>query len=275
MGLINNIKKEAQGNKTKIQSSKASELEKILNNLFYLPKNVEKETAFVKQVMTRGLESQERVGLHASSLIVSDNEFCAREQVLSLIYKQLQGEQLNVGLLRIFEEGNAIHEKWQRMFLRAGYSEVEDLDKTQFNKKYMISFTPDIICSIPEFYDGKMVGEIKSVNTFQFQRMITHPSAGKQLQWYMYLTGIKKGFVLCDDKNTQDFKLEVYDFDKEKVEPFIERAEVVKEAYDRVFDEGKMIKRPKFAKDINCKKCSKCAMRDACYNVGMGRVKIK
>lgn len=275
MGLINNIKKEAQGNKTKIQSSKASELEKILNNLFYLPKNVEKETAFVKQVMTRGLESQERVGLHASSLIVSDNEFCAREQVLSLIYKQLQGEQLNVGLLRIFEEGNAIHEKWQRMFLRAGYSEVEDLDKTQFNKKYMISFTPDIICNIPEFYDGKMVGEIKSVNTFQFQRMITHPSAGKQLQWYMYLTGIKKGFVLCDDKNTQDFKLEVYDFDKEKVEPFIERAEVVKEAYDRVFDEGKMIKRPKFAKDINCKKCSKCAMRDACYNVGMGRVKIK
>ena len=274
MGLINNIKKEAQGNKTKIQSSKASELEKILNNLFYLPKNVEKETAFVKQVMTRGLESQERVGLHASSLIVSDNEFCAREQVLSLIYKQLQGEQLNVGLLRIFEEGNAIHEKWQRMFLRAGYSEVEDLDKTQFNKKYMISFTPDIICNIPEFYDGKMVGEIKSVNTFQFQRMITHPSAGKQLQWYMYLTGIKKGFVLCDDKNTQDFKLEVYDFDKEKVEPFIERAEVVKEAYDRVFDEGKMIKRPKFAKDINCKKCSKCAMRDACYDVGMGKVKI-
>lgn len=275
MGLINDIKKEAQGNRTKIQSSKASELEKILNNLFYLPKNVEKETAFVKQVMTRGLESQERVGLHASSLIVSDNDFCARQQVLSLIYKQLQGEQLNVGLLRIFEEGNAIHEKWQRMFLRAGYSEVEDLDKTQFNKKYMISFTPDIICSIPEFYDGKMVGEIKSVNTFQFQRMITHPSASKQLQWYMYLTGIKKGFVLCDDKNTQDFKLEVYDFDKEKVEPFIERAEVVKEAYDRVFKDGKMIKRPKFAKDINCKKCSKCAMRDACYNVGMGRVKIK
>lgn len=275
MGLINDIKKEAQGNRTKIQSSKASELEKILNNLFYLPKNVEKETAFVKQVMTRGLESQERVGLHASSLIVSDNDFCARQQVLSLIYKQLQGEQLNVGLLRIFEEGNAIHEKWQRMFLRAGYSEVEDLDKTQFNKKYMISFTPDIICNIPEFYDGKMVGEIKSVNTFQFQRMITHPSASKQLQWYMYLTGIKKGFVLCDDKNTQDFKLEVYDFDKEKVEPFIERAEVVKEAYDRVFKDGKMIKRPKFAKDINCKKCSKCAMRDACYNVGMGRVKIK
>lgn len=275
MGLINDIKKEARGNRTKIQSSKASELEKILNNLFYLPKNVEKETAFVKQVMTRGLESQERVGLHASSLIVSDNDFCARQQVLSLIYKQLQGEQLNVGLLRIFEEGNAIHEKWQRMFLRAGYSEVEDLDKTQFNKKYMISFTPDIICNIPEFYDGKMVGEIKSVNTFQFQRMITHPSASKQLQWYMYLTGIKKGFVLCDDKNTQDFKLEVYDFDKEKVEPFIERAEVVKEAYDRVFNDGKMIKRPKFAKYINCKKCSKCAMRDACYNVGMGRVKIK
>ena len=47
-------------------------------------------------------------------------------QVLSLIYRQLQGEQLPVGLMRIFEEGNAIHEKWQRLFIRAGYSKAEE-----------------------------------------------------------------------------------------------------------------------------------------------------
>ena len=120
MGLVNDIKSEARGNGTKIQSSDASALEKILNQMFYLPKDIEKETAFVKQVMTRGLESTERVGLHASALIVSDRKWCLRQQVLSLIYKQLQGEQLNVGLKRIFEEGNAIHEKWQRLFIRAG-----------------------------------------------------------------------------------------------------------------------------------------------------------
>lgn len=55
MGLIDNIKKEAQGNRTKIQSSDAAALEKVLNNAFFLDKNIEEETKFVKQVMTRGL----------------------------------------------------------------------------------------------------------------------------------------------------------------------------------------------------------------------------
>ena len=146
MGIVNEIKKDAVGNRTKIQSSDALQLEKILNRMFFLEKDVEKEAAFIKQVMTRGAETLERIGLHASSFIIVDKEWCLRQQVLSLIYRQLQGEQLSVGLKRIFEEGNAVHEKWQRLFLRAGYCEVNDLDVTQFNKKFRISFTPDIIC---------------------------------------------------------------------------------------------------------------------------------
>lgn len=272
MSIINDIKKDALNNRTTIQSSEDAKLEKILNNLFYLPKNVEEETKFVKQVMTRGLDSQERIGLHASSFIVSDKEFCVREQVLSLLYKQLQGQQLPVSLMRIFEEGNAIHEKWQRLFIRGGFSKAKDLDFTQFNDKYKISFTPDIICEIPEF--GKMVGEIKSVNTFQFKKATEHPSGKKQLQFYMYLTGIHKGFTLMDDKNTQDFKVKIYDFDFEKVEEYVYRAEDVRGRYDRVITEKKMPKRPDHCKSPECKRCSGCAMRDACWNIGIGRVKI-
>lgn len=275
MGMIESIKKEARGNGTKIQSGEAAQLEKIFNKMFYLEKNIKAETAFVKQVMTRGAETQERVGLHASALITGDKQFCLRQQVLSLIYKQLQGEQIDPKLKRIFEEGNAIHEKWQRLFIRAGYSTVEDLDVTQFNKKFRISFTPDIICRIPEFYDGEMVGELKSVNTYQFQKMVRHPSAWKQLQWYMFLTGIKKGFVLSEDKNTQDFKVEVYDYDKSLIAPFYERAEQIKYYYKRVFAEHKMVSRPDDAKRADCKRCIACPMRDACWNIGMGKVKLE
>lgn len=274
MGLIDNIKAEAKGNRTIIQSSDAQALSKILNNAFYLDKNIDEETKFIRQVMTRGAETQERIGLHASALITGDKDFCVRQQVLSLIYRQLQGEQLPVGLVRIFEQGNAIHEKWQRMFIRAGYSKAEDLDVTQFNKKFKISFTPDIICQIPEFYDGKMVGEIKSVNTYQFQKMVRHPSAWKQLQWYMYLTGIHKGFVLSEDKNNQDFKIEVYDFDQSIVDPFIDRAEQVKYYYKRVMSEKKMVKRPKDANSPECKRCTNCAMKNACWNINGGGVLI-
>lgn len=275
MGLISDIKKSAVGNGTKIQSSEAAKLEKILNATFYLDKNINEEAKFVKQVMTRGQESQERVGLHASSLIVGDKDFCVRQQVLSLIYKQLQGEQINVGLMRIFEQGNAIHEKWQRLFIRAGYSKASDLDVTQFNDAYKISFTPDIICSIPEFYDGKMIGEIKSVNTFQFQRMVKHPSAWKQCQWYMYLTGIHKGFVLSEDKNTQDFKIEVYDYDPSIVAPFIDRAEAIKYYYNKLMKQHKMVQRPDDAKSSDCKRCKDCPMRLSCWNLEGGKIKIK
>ena len=275
MGLINDIKKEATGNNTKIQTSDARDLEVILNKLFYLPKNVEEESAFVKQVMTRGLESQERVGLHASALIKGDKDFCLRQQVLSLMYRQLQGEQLPVGLMKIFEEGNAIHEKWQRLFIRGGYSTANDLDVTQFNEKYRISFTPDIICRIPEFYDGKMIGELKSVNTHQFRKMNRHPSAWKQLQWYMYLSGIHKGFVLSEDKNTQETKIEIYDYDVNIVSQFIDRAEEIKFRYKKAMKEHKMVKRPEDATSPDCKRCKQCALINACWKINGGGILIK
>lgn len=273
-GLISEIKKAARNNGTKIQTSESAKLEKIFNAMFYLDKNIKEETKFVQQVMTRGAETQERIGLHASALIAGEKDFCIRQQVLSLLYRQLQGEQVEVGLKRIFEQGNAIHEKWQRLFIRAGYSTYKDLDVTQYDERYKISFTPDIICTIPEFYDGRMIGEIKSVNTYQFQKMSKHPSAYKQCQWYMFLTGIKKGFVLSEDKNTQDFKVEVYDFDSELIAPFQDRAEQIAYYYDRVLKEHKMVARPKDCKSPDCKRCSKCALRDSCWNIGKGKIRI-
>lgn len=278
MGLVDNIKREAAGNKTKIQSTDVAKLEKIFNNLFYLPKHIDEETAFVKQVMTRGLESQERIGLHASAMLVGDKDFCLRAQVLSLIYKQLQGEQTQVGLMRIFEQGNAMHEKWQRLLIRGGYGKAKHMDFTRYCDDYMMSYTPDIDCLIPEFFEGRMIGEIKSVNTYQFQKMSKHPSAWKQCQWYMHLcikklkaqgewNGIDytKGFVLSDDKNTQDFKLEVYDYDPTLVEPYASRAESIMYHYDKVFADHKMVARPDDAKSADCKRCKECFMRDACW----------
>lgn len=274
MGLLNDIKKAAQSNNTKIQTSEAAELEKILNRMFYLEKSIDEETAFVKQVMTRGQETQERVGLHASAMIVGDKKFCVRQQVLSLFYKQLQGEQIDVGLKRIFEEGNAIHEKWQRLFIRAGYGKAKDMDRSRFCDEYDLSYTPDAIVTIPEFYSEPMVIEIKSVNTFQFKKMTSHPSGQKQLQLYLKLTGLKKGFVLAEDKNTQDFKIFIEEQDNKKVAPFIERLDMVQFYKQKLMEEKKMVKRHDLCTDQNCKMAIVCPMRDACYNIGMGRVKL-
>lgn len=288
MGLIEDIKRDATKNGSKIQSSEAAKLEIIFNKMFYLPKNIEEETNFVRTVMTRGLESQERIGLHASAIIdKGDKSFCVRQQVLSLFFKQLQGEQLPVNTVRIFEEGNAVHEKWQRLFIRAGYAKAKTLDRTRFDDEYLMSFTPDIVCKIPEFYDGAMVGEIKSMNSFSFKKQYEHTSGKKQLYLYMYelikqakLKGnwngkdYLKGFVLMDSKNDQEFKICVYDYDIGMVETYIDRLEEIKYHKEIFMNDGKMVKRPKDCDTPTCKLCEKCPMRDACWNIGMGRVRI-
>lgn len=288
MGLISDIKADAKKNRTSIQSTEGAALASILDNMFYLEKKPQVEAEFVRQVMTRGLETQERIGLHASAMLVGDKQFCLRQQVLSLMYRQLQGEQINVDLRRVFEEGNAVHEKWQRLFLRAGYSSLDDLDVTRMWERYKVSYTPDIVCDIPDFFEGRMVGEIKSVNTFQFQKMGKHPSAWKQCLWYSYLciknakandtwNGIDytKGFVLCEDKNTQQFKIEVYDFDVELIKPFVQRCKDIKQAYITVKEQNVMVPRPSDAQSVDCKRCYQCPMRDACWRGKREKLNIK
>lgn len=262
MGLLEDIKRDAVRTGTKIQTDEERELEVKLNRLFYLPKDIKNETKFVKQVMTRGQETQERKGLHASAIIVPETKFCYRQQVLSLFYKQLQGEQTPIGLMRVFEEGNAIHEKWQRLFIRGGYAKPEDCDRTQFDEEHDLQYTPDIICEI----DGVLyVVEIKSVNTYVFKKQKPHASGRKQLQLYMYLTGIHQGIVLQEDKNTQEFRANIYRYKPEEIQPYITRLEEIQYYKHRLETKGKLVKRYEKCTGYHCRIAESCPMRDVCY----------
>lgn len=280
MGLLDDIKKEAGGNRTKIQKSDEKDIEHLLNSLFYFDKDIPNELKFLKSVMTRGAETTERKGLHASAIIVSDDKFCYRQQVLSLFYKQLQGEQTSVGLKRIFAEGDAIHEKWQRLFIRGGLCEPLDCDFTRFDKDYDLSYTPDIICKIPrnmsltepcDEWDEYIV-EIKSMNTFSYKKQEHHASGRKQCQLYMYLTGIHKGIVLCDDKNTQEFKVKTYEYNPSEIAKYIRRLEKIQEYKDELVLDKKLVKRHKNCTGYNCKKAQECPMRDVCFRKSKERI---
>lgn len=271
MSMLDNIKKEAVGTMTKIQTTEEKELEAKLNTLFFLEKDIPKEIAFLKSVMTRGQETTERKGLHASAIITSEERFCYRQQVLSLFYKQKQGEQLSPSLKRIFAEGDAIHEKWQRLFIRAGYADMYDCDMTQHSVRDDLDFTPDIICTI----DGvRMICEIKSVNTIQFKNMMKnnkpHPTGKKQLFLYMYLTGIHKGFVLCEDKNTQEFRVNIYEYDEKEVSTYVKRLEQIQILKKRLTESNRMTRRHEKCNNYNCKMAEPCPMREVCWNKEKG-----
>ena len=268
MGILDEIKRASEASGAKVQGPEETLLEKKLNSLFYLPPNPELEGEFVTNVMTRGTGDTERVGLHASNMLVGDDVYCLRAMVLSMEYRQLQGEEVPLNVKRIFEEGNAVHEKWQRLFLRAGYSAVRDLDRTRLYPALRMSYSPDAIVSIPELFDGApMVCEIKSVNMYAYEKQQRHPSAWKQCHWYMYLGGWDYGFVLRENKNNQQFAVEVYRRDDSKIEKYIERADEIVVAHERLVKRHKLVRRPDEATSPNCDLCDNCVMRDVCWKL--------
>lgn len=247
-------------------------IEQALNKLFYLPPKYDEELEMLKYQYAQ--EGTERYGLHASAILAPDSEFCYREQVLSLFYRQIQGENIPIGRKRIYEEGKSIGTKWQRLFIRGGIAKKEDLDVSRFVKKYDLSYTPD--AKILLFKNKPFIVEIKSQNTFQFKNSKSHPSGVKQLKFYMYMEGVEQGFVLVEDKNDQNFKILLVDnLDVTELEPYIERLETI-QVYKRQFlEEKKMVERHPRCTSSTCKMASECNMRDACWNVGMGRVKLE
>lgn len=259
-----------QSVKTKIKTDSGNNIKDIKLNMLN-----SSETLIIKQRLNklfvdmrdvRHLD-EERVGLHASAIIDSDANFCYRCQLLSLFYKQGQGRDLPIGLLRIFAEGNAIHEKWQNMFEKTGIAIKNEA--RSYSEKYDLYFTPDSLVKI----NGKIyVVEIKSMNTFAFKHAKSHPSGQKQCMLYMHLLGISNGFVLADDKNSQEFEIFPVVYDHEKVLPYIERLNEIQNM-KRDFVENKVAP-PRKCKDANVKRALECSMRDCCFNIGDGRKKL-
>lgn len=267
----NELIKNKSNSKTKIKTEKGNGVKDIKLNMAN-----SSETLVIKQRLnklfiemrdTRHLD-EERAGLHGSAIIDSDANFCYRCQLLSLFYKQGQGKDLPVNLLRIFSEGNAIHGKWQDMFEKAGIAVRNEA--RSYSEKYDLYFTPDSIIKI----NGKLyVVEIKSMNTFSFKKATSHPSGQKQCMLYMHLLGIPNGFVLAEDKNSQEFEIFPVVYDYNKILPYIARLNEIQEM-KRDFIKSKTVP-PRKCKNANVKRALECSMRDCCFNIGEGRIKLK
>ena len=216
---------------------------------------------------------ENRYGLHASAILASDNEFCFREQVLSLFYEMNQGEQLPIKALKVFAKGNAMHEKWYKLFKRAGIDVA--IERSLFLKKYDLSFTIDALLNL---FNEEIICDVKSQNSFAFKKSKGHPSGEKQVNFYLWAlskyTGVphRKGFVLVDSKDDQEIRIVPVKYNKEKVVPYVERLKAIQDMKKEFMESKELPKR----KCANCdtKRASQCNMRDACFNIGKGRIKL-
>ena len=264
MSKLSEMIKADAGLKGRSIDSETLQIEQALNRLFYAKPNFAEEIRMLK--LQKQQAEEDRIGLHASSMLAGPKEFCYRQQVLSLFYKQRQDESIGINLKRIFEEGKFIGEKWQRLFIRGNLGRPEDMDRSFFNKKYDLSFTPDAKIVLN---DKVYIVEIKSMNTFQFKKATSHPSGKKQLLFYLLLCKVKDGFVLVEDKNNQEFKIFRETFSRKAVEPYIERLKGIQ--YHKYAFSKKAILPKRKCDEPKCKQALKCNMLDACWNIGKGR----
>lgn len=260
-GLLKAIKEEALAKHIPIQDNRFNKVNDILDNLFLLGPVEDLELEFEKQVFTRGTGG-ERVGLHTSSIIASDKVYCRREQVLSLLYKPRDtNHQLPISTLRIFEEGNSIHRKWQRLFLRGGLCKVEDLDRTCYDVQHRLSYSPDAFITIK---GRKFVVEIKSMNMFAYKNAAgKHPSGEIQCLMYMWLSDTKHGIILMENKNTQDYTIKILNLNENlyRISDYIARLEEV----NGLYEEKKMPGRRDDCKSELSKRCLACPQNIACW----------
>lgn len=227
----------------------------------------------LERLFFESTEHEHRYGLHASAILASDNEFCFREQVLSLFFEMNQGEQLPIKLLKIFAQGNAMHEKWYKLFRQAGIDVA--IERSLFLEQYDLSFTIDALLDL---FNEEIVCDVKSQNSFAFKKQVGHPSGEKQVNFYLWAlsvyTGVphRKGFVLVDSKDDQEIKVIPVSYSKEKVAPYVARLKTIQEMKQEFLEDGSLPNRK--CKNCDVKRAAQCNMRDACFKIGRGRIEL-
>ncbi len=212
--------------------------------------------SFENMLVQWGQSAPLRTSLHASSVLVKDEEWCVRRHVLADLFPdeavQPELQPWDWRTQAIFENGWDLHKRWQKIFLKyanvvyGNTNNVQDetatvapeLDLIHYDPTRNLFFSPDAIL---EFAGQRYVVEIKGVKQEVYQELTddltvamesceTVHKAVHQANLYMHLLELKKAIILIENKNNQDFKLWVIEYDREMAEKPIFRVYEVKKS---------------------------------------------
>ncbi len=169
---------------------------------------------------------------------------CDRKTILGMF--GYRGDPISVKLRRIFDMGKAIEKIWQAEFESMGILLGKNVRFAHPNNP-VISGEYDVMVRHPYEPGRRMIGEIKSINDNGFKKLppVSLNSADNivalmsvkdgyvgarfrkymyQLQAYLYFVeGVEEGFLLFDNKNSQDYKLYPVSLDPDIIVPETQR----------------------------------------------------
>lgn len=151
---------------------------------------------------------------------------------------------------RIFDNGHEVHARWRDYFRGMGIlvdAEVE----VKVNKPVPIRGHADGIIQ----WDGNKLYELKSIspNRFEFRRMYKKPDdrTYRQAQLYLWALNLETGFVIYENKGTQEVLIFEIHQDEEVVQKELKRFTKIYEMYQ----EGNVPARPYKRESQDCRDC--------------------
>ena len=230
-------------------------------------------TALVDDVMVEN--NKKRAAEHApGKLYPSSIHKCSR----ALCYELLgyPRPEMEPRVLKILENGNFVHERYQKMWKDMGIMVAEELPIKEESLK--ISGRMDALLNIE---DHMVIGEIKSAGDSPFSKMkqanAPDPKYVAQLQLYLHLSNIDLGVAYVENKNNQDVLEFWIEYDAEYCTNLFKKLHIVRETADnnKIISrkqaaelDGFMVDQKKMSKggyDTYSYYCRYCDYRDECY----------
>ena len=197
----------------------------IINNVRHYNKEVGGENVGLLEQLTslhlrqqyRKQERMMRNKLHPSTI-----GMCQRKIVFDMM--MVPKVEPSDRLIRIFENGHAMHDRYQKLFLEMGILEEGEMKI----RKGDISGSVDALIKVKNFNcpDGEeMLVELKSASEYSFKWMKENNTPKTehraQLQFYMHLSGVKKGIIMVENKDSQ----EIWEYPMEYDEAYASKLE--------------------------------------------------
>ena len=170
-------------------------------------------------------------------------------------FKKYPRKEPEARILRIFDHGDYTHMRIMSVLFSLGIVRAAEI---KIPPQEIISGRADAIIG----FEGKpYVLEIKSSSRYKFEKLQEpDPDHLKQLQLYLHYFKIPQGIIIYEDKDTQDLKEFVIEYDPELVEKTLKEFETLQE----------MIKTntiPPIPKDIELWRCQYCEYREECQKI--------
>ena len=208
----------------------------------------------LKELIDKFYQDQQR-DRSQTKFYITDSGKCSRQVFFK--FKQAPREKLDARIMRIFEFGEYMHRNIFNILYRLRVGVTTEI---RIPAQEIVSGRADAILCI----DGEnYVLDIKSMNSMIF-RNLTAPKEENvyQLQLYLHYFKIKKGILLYIDKDKQEIKEFIVEYDAEMVHRLLDDFEKLKQ---KIETDIVPVVLPDYPKNWQC---SYCPYRPICDMAG-------